>query len=145
MGVSPVVASIFMISVTLTGGIAIWGYVNSTSAEVTEAYGQDVVSDINNLNEDFVITYLGLNATADTVSVWLYNNGAMDTQIEQILIWSLTNSTATSIQISPTFSLAKGEVGSPSTISFSIDPGETYYVKAVAQHGSTYTTYGLAS
>jgi archaellum component FlaF (FlaF/FlaG flagellin family) len=142
MGVSPVLASIIMISVTIAGGMAIWSYVNTTSADVTEAYGEDVTSNINSFNEDFVITYVGLNATTDTISIWMYNNGQMDTEIKQILIWTQTNSTATSITTALT--LTKGEVGNV-TISQTVNSDETYYVKAVAQYASTYTTYQKAS
>ncbi|MFQ6135212.1 MAG: hypothetical protein ACE5KU_05295, partial [Nitrososphaerales archaeon] len=94
------------------------------------------------LNEDFIITYIGLNSTADTISIWLYNNGQIDTEIEQILVWTTTNSTATSIDTSLT--LIKSGVGNI-TVSHTVESGETYYVRAVAQYGSTYTTYQRAS
>lgn len=142
MGVSPVLASIIMITVTIAGGMVIWSYVNTTSASVTEAYGEDMNRNINSLNEDFVITYVGLNATTDTISIWMYNNGQMDTEIKQILIWTLTNSTATSINTSLT--LTKGGIGNI-TVTHTMQSGETYYVKAVAQYASTYTTYQKAS
>ncbi|MEE9585439.1 MAG: hypothetical protein V3W09_00895, partial [Nitrososphaerales archaeon] len=105
-------------------------------------YGEDVNSDINSLNEDFIITYVGLNATTDTISIWMYNNGQMDTEIKQILIWTLTNSTATSINTS--LILTEGGVGNI-TVTQTVDSNETYYVKAVAQYASTYTTYQKAN
>ena len=135
-------ASIIMITVTVAGGVAIWSYVNSTSAEVTSAYGEDVSGGINTLNEDFVITYVGLNSTADTITLWFYNNGAIDTEIRQILVWTLSDPTATSTNTSLT--LTKSETGSL-TISYTVVSGETYYVRAIAQYGSTDTTYQKAS
>jgi hypothetical protein len=131
-----------MLSVTIVGGIAVWAYVNTTSATVTESYGQEVVSDINNLNEDFIITYIGLNSTTDTVTIWMYNNGNMDTNITQVLIWSLSNSTADSTATS--LSLDKGETGTV-TVSHSLVTDETYYVKAVATYGSSDETYQKAT
>ncbi len=142
MGVSPVLASIIMISVTLAGGMTIWSYVNTTSASITESYGQDVTNDINNINEDFIITYFGLNSTADTVSIWLYNNGQLDTVIKQLLIWSISNITATSITTN--LQLIQGEAGNITT-NYNVTPNETYYVEVIAQHGTIQSTYRQAN
>ncbi|MFC1754851.1 archaellin/type IV pilin N-terminal domain-containing protein [Thermoproteota archaeon] len=141
MGVSPVLASIIMISITLAGGMAIWSYVNTTSSSITESYGQDVSNDINNINEDFIITYFGLNSTSDTVAIWMYNNGQFDTVVKQLLIWSLSNITATSIPTN--LQIAQGEVGNI-TVSHSVTLDETYYVKVIAQYGTSQSTYRLA-
>ncbi|MCL5318286.1 MAG: hypothetical protein M1503_08530 [Thaumarchaeota archaeon] len=138
-------ASIIMISITLAGGMMVWSFVNTTSAQVTDAYGQTVSNDINGLNEDFIITNVSFNPTNHTVTIWFYNNGAMATKIQQILIWSSSNTTATSTQTA--LNLTKGSAGSlgPLTISRINRIGETYYVEAIAQYGSTYTTYSKAS
>ncbi len=141
MGVSPVLASIIMITVTIAGGMTIWSYVNTTSSQVTEAYGQDVTSDINQINEDFVITYLELNTTSDTVSIWMYNNGQLDTEIKQIIIWTLTNTTATSTDTN--LQLAKRGTGNI-TFTHSIVSDDTYYIRAIALHGTIHTTYQKA-
>jgi archaellum component FlaF (FlaF/FlaG flagellin family) len=138
MAVSPVLASIIMIGVTVTGGMAVWAYVNSTSAGMTEAFGEGVANDINGLNEDFIITYLGINATSDEVTIWIYNFGKMDTNIEQVLIWSESNSTA-DIVIVDTL-VQKGTAG-VLDISYPIENDETYFVKAIGTYGSTDETY----
>lgn len=138
MGVSPVLASIIMIGITVTGGMAIWTYVNSTSAGMTEAFGEGVAKDINGLNEDFIITYLGINATSDTITIWVYNFGKMDTNIEQVLIWSESNSTADNVIVETLVQRGTAEV---LDISYPIDNNETYFVKAVGTYGSTDTTY----
>jgi len=136
-----VLASIIMISITLAGGMTIWSYVNTTSSSITESYGQDVNNDINNINEDFIITYFGLNSTEDTLSIWMYNNGQIDTVIKQLLIWTLSNMTATS---TPTnLQLPQGEVGNI-TVSHSVTINETYYIKVIAQYGSAHSTYRQA-
>lgn len=141
MGVSPVLASIIMISVTLAVGMTIWSYVNTTSASITESYGQDVTNDINNINEDFIITYFGLNSTTDTISIWFYNNGQLDTEIKQLLIWTVSNMTATSINTN--LQLSQGTVGNITT-THNITINETYYVQVIAQYGTTHSTYRQA-
>ena len=120
----------------------VWSFVNTTSAQVTDSYGQDVSNNINGLNEDFIITNVSFNAATGNVTVWFYNNGATDTKIQQILVWSSTNPTVTSYQKSLT--LQKG-TADWLNVTKTLTSGETYYVEAVAQYGSTYTTYGKAS
>ncbi len=134
-------ASIIMISITLAGGMTIWSYVNNTSSSITESYGQDVTNDINNINEDFIITHLGLNSTANTVSIWIYNNGQFDTVITQLLIWSLSNITVTNVPV--ILQLSQGEVGNI-TINHPVTLNETYYVKVIAQYGTSHSTYRQA-
>ena len=121
----------------------VWSFVNTTSAQVTDSYGQEVSNNINGLNEDFIITNVSFNSATDNVTVWFYNNGATNTKIQQILVWGdSTDPTVTSYQKSLT--LQKGAVGWLNVTRTLVSEG-TYYVEAVGQYGSTYTTYGKAS
>ena len=93
--VSPVIAEIILVGLTLTLGAAFWSTARTTGGAQLQTYVDDAASDINEMNENFVIVNLGFNyshaadppTTPDgVITVWFYNNGKLATNITQIQV-----------------------------------------------------------
>jgi archaellum component FlaF (FlaF/FlaG flagellin family) len=145
-GVSPVIATTIIIGVTLVVGFATWGFASGAIGSLLQSQGETVASDINNLRERFVIVNVNISASRDKVTVWVYNNGRLPTEITDLFIGGsstsmieVPNSNYTSIgKPAPPYDL---EVGQLITITFrhySIS-GSDLYIKAIGKFGNSYT------
>ncbi|MGQ9468862.1 MAG: archaellin/type IV pilin N-terminal domain-containing protein, partial [Nitrososphaerales archaeon] len=86
-GVSPVIATVIIITVTLLVGFAVFSFVNSEAAVASGAMGQSTANYVNYLRERFVITNVAFNYPSNgMITVWFYNNGAIDTKIVKMYI-----------------------------------------------------------
>lgn len=152
-GVSPVVATTIIIAVTLVVGFAVFAFVNAQSAVASQAMGEDTATYVNYLRERFVITNVAFDynasipgASSGKITIWIYNNGNITTQVNQLFIGTLPTSLTpiTSFTTSPS-SLAKGEGGH---IVFDYDPDDddpipsgTHYFKVVGKFGNAVLYY----
>ncbi|MCP8316649.1 MAG: hypothetical protein H3Z52_02780 [archaeon] len=148
-GVSPVVATVIIITVTLVVGFAAWSFVNSEAAAASGAFGQSTASNVNYLRERFVITnvafnYKGTTPTTGWVTVWFYNNGAVNTQIVEIYIGTSTTSMTKISSFSSTPSTLEVGKSCYVTFTYTINPGITYYIKAVGEFGNVVLYYQKA-
>ncbi|MEE8115019.1 MAG: hypothetical protein V3T23_11785 [Nitrososphaerales archaeon] len=93
--VSPVIAEMILVALTVTIGLAFWGSANSIAGSQLQTFVNTATSDINEMNENFVIVNLGFNyshaadppTTPDgVITVWFYNNGKLATNITQIQV-----------------------------------------------------------
>ena len=76
------------IAITLVAGTAVFGYVRS-QANVSElAYGQNVGSTLNFLQERFVIPLVSYSSTS--VTIYIYNNGQTVDQFTQVDVYGPT-------------------------------------------------------
>lgn len=145
-GVSPVIATTIIIAVTLVVGFAVFAFVNSEAATASGAFGQSTATYVNQLKERFVITNVAFNyPSSGKITVWFYNNGAINTQFKanngQIFIG--TTPTPTTEPTWVTSSPVTVEVGKSASITFNYPttPGATYYIKAVGQFGNVVLYY----
>jgi flagellin-like protein len=87
-GVSPVIATTIILAVTISLGLALWGFANSGAAssvmkysEAIEDYGQIV------REHRFVIVNMGFESDpstgGDNIVFWIYNNGKVNATISQ--------------------------------------------------------------
>src|SRR2546427_10811446 len=77
-------------AITLVAGTAVCGYVR-TQANVSElAYGQNVGTTINFLQERIVIPLVSY--TSNSVTIYVYNNGQTTDQFTQIEVYGPTRS-----------------------------------------------------
>ena len=90
--VSPVIAEIILVGLTLTLGAAFWSTARTTGGAQLTTYVEDAASDINKINENFIISNFAFDydqsaappaATAGMITVWFYNNGKLGTDIAQ--------------------------------------------------------------
>jgi archaellum component FlaF (FlaF/FlaG flagellin family) len=144
-GVSPVIATTIIISLTLIVGFATWSFVNSEAATASTAFGQSTASNVNYLRERFVITNVAFNSNG-TITIWFYNNGAVNTQIKEIYIGTSPNYM---IKVPPsnfTRPLPTLVVGSSGYTTFThrTNSGNTYYIKAIGQFGNVVLYYQKA-
>ena len=139
--VSAVIANMIMVSITLALGFAFWTAVNSQAGALLSNSNERTVADINQLNEDFVITLIAFDyPVSGNVTVWFYNTGGLATEINQIFFGNVSSSLS-DVTFSPSpLTLAEQASGSVEFV-YSTNGGDTYYVKAVAQYGSTSLSY----
>ena len=145
-GVSAVLAETLMIAVALSVGFALWGYVNGVSASAQQAYSQNIVESINQINERYMIAHAKMST--NQVTVYFYNQGNLATSIKSIWIWDQTLGGTPS----QTFTGSPLPLALPSNavtqvtlnLSFQITPGDTYYLKAQGYFGNICTYYQVA-
>jgi flagellin-like protein len=140
-GVSPVIATTIIIAITLVVGFASWSFVNSGASAASGVIGQSTASNVNYLRERFVITNVALDYTNNRITVWFYNNGAINTKIVEIYTGTDPNM-LNLIPLTP-LSLPIKEMRSI-TISYSISSGNTYYIKAIGEFGNVVLYYQKA-
>jgi hypothetical protein len=146
-GVSPVIATTIIISLTLIVGFATWSFVNSEASAASTAFGQSTASNVNYLRERFVITNVAFNyPSSGNVTVWFYNNGAVNTKIVEIYIGTSPTSMTKVPTGNFTTSLPTLVVGSSGYTTFThrTNSGNTYYIKAIGQFGNVVLYYQKA-
>jgi len=146
-GVSPVIASTILIAVTVVVGMLVWSFVIGEAAVTTGAMGESTASNVNFLRERFVITNVAFNYPSDDqVTVWFYNNGAVTTHFNkgngQIFIGDTPNPTYEPSSWFTTSPVTLGKKTSASiSFSYTVNPGNTYYIIAVGEFGNVVTYY----
>ena len=148
--VTPIVATILLIAVTLISGMAVFSYVNSEAGSSERALGTATASYLNSLNERFLI--VNANFSSNKVTIWFYNNGNLTTKIQQIIVYNSTRSLY--VVYSASLNTGYQSSGLPLTVatagtakitltlpSQSFGSGRTYFIQATALYGNTYTYY----
>lgn len=82
-GISPVIATTIILAITITMGLALWGFANSGVGNATVQYSQ-AVEDYGDIirNHRYVIANVDFDATNDNMAFWIYNNGKIDTTLQ---------------------------------------------------------------
>lgn len=82
-GVSPVIATTIILAITISLGLALWGFANSGVGSATVQYSQ-AVEDYGDVirNHRYVIANIDFDAANDKMSFWIYNNGKIDTSLQ---------------------------------------------------------------
>ena len=141
LAVSAVIANLIMVSITMAIGFALWTSVNTTAGTTLQRNADQTVNDVNELNEDFVITLIAFDyPLAGNVTVWFYNNGGLETEIRQVFFGNVSSSLVSIIFSPNPLTLPVKQSGSI-TFTNSTSIGETYYLRTVAKYGSIASSY----
>jgi flagellin-like protein len=87
-GVSEIVASMLLIALTLVAGFALFGFVRGQASASELSYAQSVGGTNQYLSERFTVTLLAFTSSA--VSIYLYTNGQVPSQIAQVEVYGPT-------------------------------------------------------
>ncbi len=160
-GITPIVATILLIAVTIIAGMGVFSYVNSQAGVSEKRLGDSTSSYLNFVNEKYLT--VNANFSAKKVTIWFYNSGNLTTTIKQIWIWNSTRSLYVAYNSTLVFSgatsytpvssyespalpltLPKGAtvmvtLTLPGTLTF--NDGKTYYIQSLAAFGNTYLYY----
>jgi len=93
-GVSPVIASVIILGITVVLGLALWTFVNGEVNTSTEVFANEVSDYVNFLNDRYVIVNIAFNHDSldgdngdddsEWVSVWIYNNGNLSVKVNSV-------------------------------------------------------------
>ncbi len=166
--VSPVIAEVILVAVTLSIGVAFWSTAQTTAGAQLQTFVNKATSNINRMNENFVIVNLAFDydhsvptTTSGMITIWFYNNGGLPTNITQVQIQRM------STQEVATFEKPKFVLGGTNCISeelalgaftclvvdladpssgpiISITSSEIYKVTTTVTRGNTGTLQGVA-
>jgi hypothetical protein len=105
-----------MVAITLTAGVAVYGFVNGQARTSANQYGNSVNQNVNYLREHFVVVNIQfLNSSSKAcghqggkgycsqVGVSIYNNGAVDLTIKQIAISNVGTLSASGAAVPPLY------------------------------------------
>jgi flagellin-like protein len=152
---TPVIATVLMIAVTLVVAFAAWAWATGATTGSEKSFNNSTGQNINQLKERIAIVNANFSATQkNKVTVWFYNDGSINTTIIQVWV---SNSTYTWCGISssqsnpppqcsaisllpvnlPQGGLVSATFTASSTSQFT--SGSLYTIKVVAQYGNTFT------
>jgi len=158
-GVSQILASLILITITLGVGFGLFGYVNSAVTTAERTYADALQTQSNQLLESFIIA--SANFSSNELTIWFLNNGNINSSIIQIIIWNSTSSLF--VTYNDTF-VVKDLISYPAssyedpvlplflrteavtTITLTLptgtfNDGRVYNIKALGTHGNTYTYF----
>ncbi len=158
-GVSQILASLILITITLGVGFGLFGYVNGAVVTAERAYADALQLQMNELQESFIIAYA--NFSSNELTIWFFNNGNINSSIIQIIIWNATSSllvtyndtfvvqgassyAASSYEdpVLPLFLKTEAVTSIKLTLpTGSFNDGRVYNIKALGTYGNTYTYF----
>ncbi len=158
-GVSQILASLILITITLGVGFGLFGYVNSAVTTAEGAYQNALQLQINELQESFIIA--SANFSSNELTIWFFNNGNINSSIIQIIIWNATSSllvtyndtfvvkggisyAASSYEdpVLPLFLQTEAVTAIKSTLpTGTFNDGRVYNIKAIGTYGNSYTYF----
>ena len=157
-GLSDLVAAVLTVAMTLIAGAALFGYVNGQAANSENRIGAANAANVNFLNERFVVVDVNFsqNNPSTSVSIWIYNNGAVTLNVTQIELYNATrsmmilyqhnpSSLTCSLRSIPSFNLPSPlskplkltlplPAGCGANSAFSV--GKTYYMNVLGVYGN---------
>lgn len=169
-GVSPVIAEVILIAITVAIGFAFWTSANSTAGTQLSTFVEKSSSNVNKIKEDFVMVNIAFNydhssnppnSTNGMITLWVYNNGLLETELIQIQVERKSTQEVAVFDsskyvlgstncISPTISIEELDcivvnLNDPSSgPTITIAGGEIYVVLGTALRGTTITLQEVA-
>jgi len=158
-GVSQILASLILITITLGVGAGLFSYVNGAVVTAERTYADTLQLQMNELQESFIVA--SANFSSNELTIWFFNNGNINSSIIQIIIWNATSSLL--VTYNDTFvvqggiSYAASSYEDPAlplflrteavtTIKLTLptgtfNDGRVYNIKALGTYGNTYTYF----
>jgi hypothetical protein len=101
LAVSEVMGAVVMLAVTISVGFAAWAWARSAAINSERSFGNSIASNINCLNENFLITNVNFSTSTTSplpneVTVWYFNSGEGGVTIATLTV-SYSNSTGSGI------------------------------------------------
>jgi hypothetical protein len=93
-GLSDLMATVLLVAMTLIAGAALFGYVNGQAANSENAVGASNQANVNFLNERFVVVDMAINSVGPSADIWIYNNGNLNLNLEQISLYQASDKQA---------------------------------------------------
>ena len=97
-GLSELVGTLAMVSITLVAGAAVFGWINGQANSSETAYGVSVANNINFLRERFVVVTQSFSTnggscsgSCNQLSFWAYNDGQITFSLLTVRIQNLTD------------------------------------------------------
>ncbi len=169
-GVSPIIAELILVAITVSIGFAFWTSANSTAGTQLSGFVEKSSSNVNKIKEDFVMVNTAFNydhssnppnPTSGMITIWVYNNGLLETEIIQIQVERKSTQEVAVFDsskfvlgstncISPAISIEEldcivVDLNDPSSgPTISIASGEIYVVLGTAFRGTTATLQEVA-
>lgn len=86
-GISPVIATTIILAITITLGLALWGFANSGVGTATTQYSQTVDRYGEFVGDRFVIANIDFdNPSSGNVAFWIFNSGKLPTTINDFVL-----------------------------------------------------------
>lgn len=155
-GVSPVIATTIIMAITVVLGLSLWSFANSGVNAATQSYA-DVVTEYGKYVSDrFIVPTVTFDyPNPDDVTVWVYNSGSFDTEVQSVIITckgtcdaSFTPVSLTGIDLlpaTPDMIILSKDLDNlrfdASAIGASFTPGDTYQVQVITTTGAYQTIY----
>jgi flagellin-like protein len=154
-GITPVLATIIMLGVTLTVAFAAWAWARGATGSTENNFNNSTGQNINQLKERLAIPTVNFSSTLkNKVTVWLYNDGNITTNVVQVWVsnstytWCAVSTsqsnpppqctTTTGLPVNlPQGNLAASTFTASSTNQF--NSGSLYTIKVLATYGNTFT------
>ena len=149
--ITPVIATIMMIGLTIAVGFAAWAWARSAATNSESNFGNAIGSDINYVKENFEVANVNFSSTSpQSATLWIYNNGNSTVYIKQIWISNTTISqtyTSLNATITPKFNCYCLVLHSQTVVSITLSltsptvfgSGVLYQFKALGVYGNTNT------
>ncbi len=158
-GVSQILASLILITITLSVGFGLFGYVNGAVTTAEAVYQNALQLQINELQESFIIA--AANFSSSELTIWFFNNGNINSSIIHIIVWNSTSSflvtyndtfvvkggisyTASSYEdpVLPLFLQTEAVTTIKLTLpTGTFNDGRVYNIKALGTYGNSYTYF----
>lgn len=119
--VSALVGTIMMVALVIPLSFAVWAFANSAVGQTVNAQAERVSSDINTLSEKIVLVNMAFSPTNEEVTLYVYNNGLLDTEITAVICDLCSPSSITSAQIS---SITSAGIPLPPTLPATVQKGK---------------------
>lgn len=90
-GISPVIATTILLGITVALGLALWSFANAGVSTATQQYAETVTDYGKFASDRFVVPSVAYDyadgaASANDISVYVYNSGRFETQISNVIV-----------------------------------------------------------
>ena len=147
--ISEVIGGILLLAVTIAIGFATWAWANGSAANSELNYGNAVASNMNYLNERYIIANANFpSGNYQQFTLWFYNNGNTTVYITTVWVSNSTGlvqtfnqtSTSTGPNCKNCLEVPVGNVVSITlSLSTKMTVGSTYTFKSLGEYGQTYS------
>ena len=79
---SPVIATIIISAAVMAIGGGIWAYAQGASIVIANDYVNGTLSLVDEITERFFVEWVTNSTNGDTLTVWVYNYGAVDVTVD---------------------------------------------------------------
>ena len=141
-GVSPVIATTIILAVTVTLGLSLWGFANSSVGTATGTYAEVITNYGKYTSDRFVIANLAFNHPLPAqVTVWVYNSGDFATEIKEVTLTCKDCVGFAPVTASVSQQIPAKSLQAISFVSGVLTPGNTYQVHVLSNTGAYQVHY----